>query len=128
MRFGYTILYVPDVAAAVAFYEAAFGLQRRFLDESGMYAEMETGRVALAFAHESMAEANGFLIEPARLEGKASPVELAFVSEAPEDAFAHALKHGAVAVRPVEQKPWGQKVGHLRDLNGITVEICSPLG
>lgn len=127
MRFGYTILYVPDVAAAVAFYEAAFGLERRFLDESGMYAEMETGSVALAFAHESMAEANGFLIEPARLEGKASPVELAFVSDTPADAFAHAVKHGASVVRPVEEKPWGQHVGHLRDLNGVVVEICSPM-
>ena len=35
MRLGYVILYVPDVAAAVEFYERAFGLSRRFVHESG---------------------------------------------------------------------------------------------
>ena len=40
----------PDVAQAVAFYERAFGLTRRFVHESGTYAEMETGATALAFA------------------------------------------------------------------------------
>ncbi|MDR6644219.1 putative glyoxalase superfamily protein PhnB [Luteibacter sp. 1214] len=28
----------------------------------------------------------------------------------------------------MEEKPWGQRVGHLRDLNGVIVEICSPMG
>ncbi len=32
----------------VEFYERAFGLSRRFLHESGSYAEMETGATALA--------------------------------------------------------------------------------
>ena len=31
MHFGYTIIYVPDVAASLQFFETAFGLQRRFL-------------------------------------------------------------------------------------------------
>ena len=34
-RFGYTIVHVPDVRAAVEFYEKAFGLERRFVDEAG---------------------------------------------------------------------------------------------
>mgnify|MGYP006317175061 FL=1 len=37
MKFGYTIVYVPDVAASLAFFESAFGLSRRFLHESGSY-------------------------------------------------------------------------------------------
>ena len=49
MQLGYVILYVPDVTAAVSFYEAAFGLSPRFIHESGQYAEMETGATALAF-------------------------------------------------------------------------------
>lgn len=126
MRFGYTILYVPDVAATVAFYEAAFGLSRRFLDDSGMYAEMETGATALAFAHESMAAANGLTIGGA--SGTAAPpVELAFVTETPDADFDKAVAQGASAVRPMEEKPWGQRVGHLRDLNGFIVEVCSPM-
>ena len=31
MRFGYTILYVRDVAASVDLYERAFGQRRRFV-------------------------------------------------------------------------------------------------
>ena len=49
MRFGYTIVYVRDVADSVEFYERAFGLERRLLHESGQYAELETGSTALAF-------------------------------------------------------------------------------
>jgi catechol 2,3-dioxygenase-like lactoylglutathione lyase family enzyme len=30
VKLGYVILYVPDVAAAVSFYEAAFGITRPF--------------------------------------------------------------------------------------------------
>jgi hypothetical protein len=30
-------------------------------------------------------------------------------------------------VKAVEEKPWGQKLGYVRDLNGCLVEICSPV-
>jgi catechol 2,3-dioxygenase-like lactoylglutathione lyase family enzyme len=43
MQFGYTIIYVPDVAASLAFFTRAVGLARRFLHESGTYGELETG-------------------------------------------------------------------------------------
>jgi catechol 2,3-dioxygenase-like lactoylglutathione lyase family enzyme len=56
MRYGYTIIYVPDVAAALAFYEQAFGLVRRFLHESGQYGELETGATVLAFSRHDLAE------------------------------------------------------------------------
>ena len=35
MKLGYTIVYVPDVAASLSFFENAFGLHRRLLHESG---------------------------------------------------------------------------------------------
>ncbi len=38
MQLGYTILYVEDVIATVEFYEAAFGLNRKFIHESQLYA------------------------------------------------------------------------------------------
>ncbi|HWL73937.1 MAG TPA: VOC family protein, partial [Burkholderiaceae bacterium] len=37
MKFAYTIVYVKDVPASLAFFEQAFDLQRRFLHESGAY-------------------------------------------------------------------------------------------
>ena len=39
MKFGYTIVYVPDVTKSVEFFEQAFGLARRFVHESGDYGE-----------------------------------------------------------------------------------------
>lgn len=127
MRFGYTILYVSDVPATVAFYEQAIGLTRRFVHESGMYAEMETGGTVLAFAQLSMAEANGLQVTPPDAGTPAPAVEICFIADDPEFAFEHAVKHGAAPVRTVEEKPWGQKVGHLRDLNGFVIEICSAM-
>jgi catechol 2,3-dioxygenase-like lactoylglutathione lyase family enzyme len=50
MKFGYTIIYVPDVTASLVFFETAFGFPRRFLHESGDYGELETGETTLAFA------------------------------------------------------------------------------
>jgi len=64
MKLGYTIIYVADVPKTVAFYEAAFGLKRRFVHESNLYAEMDTGDTVLAFAGNEAAEMNGLAISP----------------------------------------------------------------
>jgi len=34
VKFGYTIIYVPDVISSIEFFERAFGFQRRFVHES----------------------------------------------------------------------------------------------
>jgi len=128
MKLGYAILYVPDVAAAVEFYEKCFSLRRRFVHESGQYAEMETGATALAFAAETLVQANGVAFVPNARAGKPAGIEIGLVSDDPRSAYAHALANGALGVKPVEAKPWGQLVGYVRDLNGCLVEICSPVG
>jgi lactoylglutathione lyase len=101
MKFGYTILYVPDVAAAVEFYERAFGLQRRFVHESGQYAALETGETALAFAAEAMAELNHVEVRPNRKAEVAPGIELALTDEDTEAAFARAVAAGAEPVHAV---------------------------
>lgn len=127
MKLGYTIVYVPDVRAAVTFYERAFGLARRFVHESGLYAELATGETTLAFAGEAMAEANGVAIRPNRSGDVAAGIEIAFVTGDPAAAYETALAAGALAVKPPVSKPWGQVVGYVRDLNGCLVELCSPV-
>lgn len=126
MKFGYTILYVKDVAKTVAFYESAFGLERKFVHDSG-YGEMDTGETKLAFASVELARSNGVSFIPANPEGPAPAVEIAFVTEDVAGAFAGAVKAGAVPVAQPKQKPWGQHVAYVRDHNGFLVEICSPL-
>ena len=127
MKLGYTIIYVADVVATVAFYEKAFGLARRFVHESNLYAEMETGSTVLGFAGEAMAETNGVAIRPNRPGDVAAGIEIALVTDDPAAAYEKAVAAGAVAVKPPVRKPWGQTVGYVRDLNGCLVEICSPV-
>jgi lactoylglutathione lyase len=126
-KFAYTIAYVADVPATVAFYEQAFGLKLRFLHESNMYAELETGATALAFAANDMANMNGLTVRFNAPDEVPAAIELAFVFDDPRAAFDQAVSAGAQAVKPVEQKPWGQLVGYVKDNNGILVEIASAM-
>jgi lactoylglutathione lyase len=124
MKLGYVIIYVPDVLKAVEFYENAFSLKRRFIHESGQYAELETGSTALAFSEETVTT-TCHVFEPNRPTRKAAGAEVAFVVNDVESAFARALKMGAVSVVEPNRKPWGQTVSYVRDLNGFLVELCS---
>ena len=124
MKFGYALLYVEDVAKTVEFYESAFGLKRRFVHEAG-YAEMETGDTTLGFVAQSVVESNGVEYAKADPAKPAPAVEIAFVTDDVNGAYAKALKEGAVAVAPPKEKPWGQTVSYVRDLNGFLVELCS---
>jgi uncharacterized glyoxalase superfamily protein PhnB len=128
LKLGYTILYVAAVIDTIAFYETAFGLDRGMVTESGEYGELKTGATTLAFAAHSFVKtltAVGF--EEASLDKVAPPLELGFVTEDVEAAYAKAIAAGAVEVKKPERKPWGQLVGYVRDNNGFLIEICSPV-
>lgn len=128
MKLGYVIIYVPNVAASVLFYERAFGLLPRFIHDSGQYAEMETGATALAFAAEDLVSSmiQGFARNSA--DGVAAGAEVGLVSEDVAASFRKAISAGAVPVVEPMQKPWGQTVSYVRDNNGFLVEICSKVG
>lgn len=122
MKLGYTIIYVADVLATIDFYECAFHLERRFIHESNLYAEMQTGETTLALAGEPMVEMNGLAIRPNRKSKIAAGFEIAFVTDDPRSAFEAALAAGAMSVKSPTEKPWRQIVGYVRDLNGCLVE------
>lgn len=127
MKLGYTILYVHDVPRAVAFYEDAFGLGRRFVHEAGMYAEMDTGATTLSFASYGLAKSNlpcGFRENSA--SGPPAGFEVAFITDDVQAAYDRALAAGAIPVAPPATKSWGQTVAFVRDKDGIVVELCSP--
>jgi catechol 2,3-dioxygenase-like lactoylglutathione lyase family enzyme len=129
MKLGYTIIYVPNVAASLTFFEDAFGLSRRFLHESGDYGELETGETTLAFASHELGNANfpaGFIA--ASDSNKPLGVEIALVTAAVVEAHAKALGAGATELKEPETKPWGQVVSYVRCPDGTLVEICSPVG
>jgi catechol 2,3-dioxygenase-like lactoylglutathione lyase family enzyme len=124
---GYVIVYVPSVAASLAFYEQAFGLSRRFLHESGSYGELETGATALAFVDETFTPTHGqFALN--RRSAPAAGVEVGLVVSDVDAVFARAVSAGAApAVEPIT-KPWGQRIAYVRDPDGFLVELCTAMG
>lgn len=129
ITFGYTILYVPDVAASLAFFENAFGLTRRFLHESGTYGELDTGATTLAFAAHELA-ADNYPVPHVEAHSSAAPLgmEIAFVTADVTSAHARAVAAGATELAAPKTKPWGQVVSYVRCPDGALVELCSPMG
>lgn len=128
MKLGYTIIYVADVPRSIAFYEAAFGLQRKFIHESNLYGELDTGETTLAFAGIEAAEMNGLSVLPNTPKGPAAAWEICLVTDDVRTAFDRAVAKGCTPVNAPSDKPWGQTVSYVRDLDGCLVEIATPVG
>jgi lactoylglutathione lyase len=128
MKLGYTIIYVPDVAASLAFFENTFGFNRRFLHESGTYGELATGETTLAFAAHALGAAN-FPAGYVAAHSSAQPLgfEIALVTENVPNAHEKAIAAGAKELAPPEQKPWGQIVSYVRCPDGVLIELCTPV-
>ena len=124
MKFGYTIIYVDQVEATIAFYEKAFGLKRNMVVE-GEFGELATGETRLGFAAKKMLHGDGQFASP---DGKVLGVEIAFVTGDVQKAYDTAVAAGARSVSKPEKKPWGQIVAYVRDNNGFLVELCTPTG
>ncbi|WP_390348506.1 VOC family protein [Variovorax boronicumulans] len=129
MKLGYTIVYVPDVAQSLKFFEQAFGLPTRFLHESGTYGELETGETTLAFAAHALGDSN-FPGGHVAASESAQPLgmELGLVTSDVPAAHSRALAAGATQLSAPVTKPWGQVVSYVRCPDGTLVELCSPIG
>ena len=128
MKLSYVILYVQNVGRAVDFYERAFGLPRRFIHESQQYAELETGATTLALVAAELAGAQlpgGITANDPSLPP--AGIEVAFTTADVPAAYERAVKAGARAIAAPQAKPWGQTVAYVRDLDGVLVELCTPM-
>ena len=125
--FSHMIFYVPKVDEAVSLFKKAFGMEVRFVHESGAYAEMETGATALAFVSEELAHSNlpqGHLPHDPKKPPFACEIVLTFQDV--QAAFEKAVKAGCKAIAQPEEKPWGQTVAYVREPQGILIELASP--
>jgi len=126
IKFGYTILYVEDVEESISFYENAFGFSRKFVSPDNDYGELITGETTLSFASKKLAASNlkeGFI--ESSLEDKPFAIEIGFIVENVPEVLQKATSFGAVMVSEPVEKPWGQVVAYVRDLNGFLIEICT---
>ena len=126
-KFGYTVVYIKDVEATINWYQQVFGLGLKFINPEKTYAELLTGDTTLVFANDDFQRQN----YPTFLENKSGKepagLNLSFITDTVEEIFSKAVNQGATLIKNVETKPWGQKEGWLRDINGILVTIVSPL-
>ncbi len=128
VRFGYTIVYVPEVQAALDFYTRAFGFEQRFISPDGSYGELQTGTTTLSFASEALGDSHfphGFLRHS--LANPPYGTELAFTTPDVDGTIEAAVAAGAQVLVPAETKDWGQTVAWVRDPNGVLIEICTPI-
>lgn len=129
MNFAYTIVYVTDVAASLAFYESAFGLKTHFLHESGAYGELDTGATKLAFVdHATARDSVGCAYVVAGESAAPLGIEIGLTTDDVASAYNRAVKAGAVALKAPLTKPWGQTVAYVRCPDGSLVELCTPMG
>ena len=127
VRFGYTLVYVSDVAATLEFYTNAFGLQPGFLHPSGEYGELATGATKLGFVAHDTAAGHGFTYTPLKPGAEPPGLEIGLVVDDVQKAYDTALAAGCVAVKQPAEKPWGLVVSYVRDCNGLLVELFSAM-
>ncbi|KAK8479833.1 hypothetical protein V6N13_010875 [Hibiscus sabdariffa] len=128
---GYTIFYVRDVAKSVDFYAKAFGYNVRRLDESHRWGELESGQTTIAFTPKHQHETDDLTgeVQPPKSHLHRPPMELCFIYSDVDAAFKRAVENGAVPVsQPEDKVEWGQRVGYVRNIDGMTVRMGSYVG
>jgi PhnB protein len=119
------MLSVRNGAKAVEFYKAAFGAQELFRVEDpdgAVVAQLAVGESNFWLADESPEHLN---FSPETLGG--GTVRMVFVVDDPDAEFARAVGAGASVVWPVEDQPYGWRVGRVVDPFGHHWEIGKPI-
>lgn len=128
IKFGYTIVYVDDVEKCLKFFELAFDMKRKFLDDSGDYGELDTGTTTLAFATHTLGQTNlptGYI--KVNDTNKPLGIEIALITNNVEESHNIAIKFGAKSIKTPYKTSWGQTVAYLQTPSGILLELCSPI-
>ena len=128
IKFAYTILYVEDVVKTINFYEQAFGLTKKFITPDNSYGEVISGETTLSFASKALALSNlkeGFT--ESNINDKPFGLEIGFTTDDVQGAIKQAIEAGAKLYAEPKEKPWGQVVSYVRDLDGFLIEICTPV-
>jgi lactoylglutathione lyase len=119
-RVGYVILFVSDLAAAIAFYRDVLSLPFKFEDAG--YAEFDTHGTRFALYEKRRAE---------WLTGRGvSPGPAAEVVFVVDDVDAHARRLaalGAPIVSGPADRPWGHRTVHVQDPDGFLVELAQEI-
>jgi PhnB protein len=119
------MLSVRGGSQAVEFYKQAFGASELFrISEDGIsvVARLAMGKAEFWVADESPAHGN---YSPATLNG--STTRMVLIVDDPDAFAAQAVSAGAKVVNPVEDQPYGWRVGRVVDPFGHHWEIGKPI-
>jgi PhnB protein len=119
------MLTVKDAAAAVAFYEEAFGAteRARLTTRTGqVVAEMEIDGDPFFVVDEN---ADAFNLSPQTLGG--TSVRISLIVDDPDASAARAIRAGATEVFAVEDQPSGLRQGRVADASGHHWLLGKPL-
>ncbi|XP_023747338.1 uncharacterized protein LOC128129560 [Lactuca sativa] len=125
--YAYTVVYVKDVAKSVEFYGKAFGQLVRRLDDSHRWGELESGQTTIAFTPVHQHETDDLTgeVQEQKSKTRRNQLEVCFAYADVDAAYKRAVENGAEAVCLPEDKEWGQRVGYVRDIDGIVVRMGS---
>lgn len=119
------MLSVRSGKKAVEFYKEAFGARELFRvseDGESVVVELGVGKSEFWVADESPEYLN---FSPESLGG--ATTRMVLVVDDPDAVFARAVRTGADVVWPVENQPYGWRVGRVKDPFGHHWEIGKPL-
>jgi lactoylglutathione lyase len=107
------------------FYEAAFGLKRRFFNESPGYGELQVGSTTLAISNIALEQGEYAAAKASSATDPAFGFHVAFQTDNAQALFDQAVQHGATVVHEPQKLPWGGIVARLKDPNGILISVMS---
>ncbi len=118
-----TVLAVTDVERAVAFYQQAFGWERRA--DFPIYVELALpdGRGVAFYERNSFGLNTGIVPAPVAA-GQLTGAELYLRCEDLGAAIERLTAVGARLLRPRELKPWGDEVAYFADPDGTVVAVA----
>lgn len=119
------VLTVRSTAAAVEFYEAAFGaieISRVEASDGQLVIDLAIGQARFRVVDEAP---KAFNLSPETLGG--TSVRLNLLVEEPDATAAHAVAAGAVEVFPIADQPYGLRQGRFADPFGHHWLIGKPL-
>lgn len=119
------MLSVRNGVQAIEFYQSAFGaiaLLRVDGDDGSVIAQLSVGEARFWLADESPEHFN---FSPETLGG--GSVRMVMIVSDPDTVFERAVSAGATVVWPVEDQPYGWRVGRIVDPFGHHWEIGRPL-
>ena len=125
-RLGWVIVYVPDVEAAIAFYEQSFGLERSFVARGrGLRRARHRRRPSSRSRPRRWATPTSRAASGARAPTGPSTSSSRSSSTTPRRPSRAPSRTARPRSRSPSSKPWGQIVAYVRDPFGTLVELAT---